>query len=549
MPFSPGRHPARACWRLLDTGSATAAQNIALDAAQLELRAAGKIPDTLRFLQFSPASVLIGRHQTVAREVRTDYCREQEIEINRRITGGGAIYFGGDQLGWEIIASRQSLNAGPTMADLTKHICDAAVDGLNRLGLSASFRPRNDIEIGGRKISGTGGAWEGDAFLFQGTLLIDFDPEVMIRAMRIPVEKLSRHELYSARERVTCLTRELGHLPQLADIKAALTAGFSGSFNAEIQPGFLSDAEMDLATMLLPHYESAGWIDEISEPVGDHGILESMHGGRGGLIRTSVSIDLKRRRIKHAFFSGDFFVKARRSLFDLEAGLKDCNFDKAEARVEKFFVECQPEFLDLDAADFQQGLHACLEKTAYPGLGIPIDTANAISIVNSSGLEDALGGAGVLLLPYCAKAPDCEHRGDDGCDECGECSVGEAYALARAKGMLPISVCSYKHLEAVLTACREAGVVSYVGCCCQAFLAKRLRVFTAAGIAGTLIDIEDTTCYELQEEEEAYSGRFQRQTRLNLALLQQLLKLVPERISPPQIDMPSVPSPVLGTRG
>ena len=72
-------------WRLLDTGPRTAAENMALDETLLELKARGEIPHTLRFLQFSRPSVLVGHHQSVEEEVRLDYCRSKKIEINRRL--------------------------------------------------------------------------------------------------------------------------------------------------------------------------------------------------------------------------------------------------------------------------------------------------------------------------------------------------------------------------------------------------------------------------------------------------------------------------------
>jgi len=40
-------------WRLLDTGARSGAENMALDETLLELKAAERIPPTLRFLQFS----------------------------------------------------------------------------------------------------------------------------------------------------------------------------------------------------------------------------------------------------------------------------------------------------------------------------------------------------------------------------------------------------------------------------------------------------------------------------------------------------------------
>jgi lipoate-protein ligase A len=103
-------------------------------------------------------------------------------------------------------------------------LCQGAIRGLEKLGVRAAFRPKNDIEVNGRKISGTGGTSMDGAFLFQGTLLVDFDVDTMLRALRIPTEKLKDKEIASVRERVTCLAWELGAPPPLPQIKAALVA-------------------------------------------------------------------------------------------------------------------------------------------------------------------------------------------------------------------------------------------------------------------------------------------------------------------------------------
>ncbi len=518
--------PGRGAWRLLDTGPAEPSWNIALDAALLELRAADLIPDTLRFLQYSPAAALIGRHQTVAREVREDYCATHGIAVNRRITGGGAIFFDESQLGWELIASRRAVAAGVTMEGLTRHICEAAAAGLRLLGLDACFRPRNDIEVGGRKISGTGGAWEGDCFLFQGTLLIDFDAATMARALRIPVEKLSRHEIDSARERVTWMARELSRTPLLDEIKAAMAKGIAVALGIELLPAGLSDIEERRLEELLHGYQSAAWIEEIRENEQDRQILNSVHRGSGGLIRTAATLDLRRRLIHGVMFSGDFFVAPSRAIFDLEAQLKDCGFDKAGEVIERFFECSGAAVMGLDGGDFQEALNSCLVKAGFAELGIPADDVNAISLVNAPGIEEVVAAAGLLLLPYCAKPVDCDYRTLDDCGECGECEVGEAYALAREAGMTAVSICDYEHLLTVLDGCGEAGVTAYVGCCCQAFFARRHRAFVDAGIPGVLIDIDEATCYDLRQEESAYEGRFERQTRLKLDLLRRLLARV-----------------------
>src|SRR4030042_3771504 len=94
-------------WRLLDTGARSAAENMALDEALLELKAEERIPNTLRFLQFSNPTVLVGHHQSIEEEVRLDYCRKKGIEINRTLPGGGALYWGKPELGWGLPFSKK----------------------------------------------------------------------------------------------------------------------------------------------------------------------------------------------------------------------------------------------------------------------------------------------------------------------------------------------------------------------------------------------------------------------------------------------------------
>ena len=73
---------------------------------------------------------------------------------------------------------------------------------------------------------------------------------------------------------------------------------------------------------------------------------------------------------------------------------------------------------------------------------------------------------------------------------------------------------------------KRQGIRAYIGCCCDAFQLKRQEAFKEAGLPGLLIDIENTTCYELNQEQEAYQGIFENQTHLHLDLLEKVLGLV-----------------------
>ena len=140
------------------------------------------------------------------------------ISLDQNLFTIGAIFFGKKSLGWEIFASKSELGAHQPITELFERMCKGTTLALTTLGIQSSFRPKNDIEIDGRKISGTGGTERDGAFLFQGTLLIDFDVDMMVRALRIPIMKLKDKEIKSVKERVTCIRWELDRQPSLIKI-------------------------------------------------------------------------------------------------------------------------------------------------------------------------------------------------------------------------------------------------------------------------------------------------------------------------------------------
>ena len=247
-------------WRLLDTGALSAAENMTLEKVILEARSRDIIPDTLHFLQFSPHCALVGYHQAVELEVEKDYCQKHGIQINRRISGGGNLYMDEGQLGWEIFTIKDAPGIPARLEDFYRLMCESAMAGLKRLGVKASYRPANDIEVEGRKISGTGGTGKGNALLYHGTILTDFDVDTMIACLKLPLKKLENHQIKSFKERVTCLKEVLGYVPPINKIKDAMAEGFAEVFGINLEPAGLSEWEKNLLNQELPYFQSDEWI-------------------------------------------------------------------------------------------------------------------------------------------------------------------------------------------------------------------------------------------------------------------------------------------------
>ena len=352
-------------WRVIDTGIRRAAENFALNRALLEGHQEGVSPHTLRFLGFKP-SALLGFHQDVEQELNVDYCREHGVDIQRRITGGGAIYFDETQIGWELYLDKQVLGTAD-MAAISRRICEAAARGISALGVDARFRPRNDIEVDGRKISGTGGAFDGDSIMFQGTLLIDFDVEKMLRVLRIPAEKLSDKAIASARERVINLKELLGTLPSFDEVKARLTEAFAEEFGVTFEPAAeINGREHEIFAEALAEIDTVEWVHQHNRPVDTAPMLEGMHKSAGGLMRANVMLDPEKGRLKQLWLTGDFFVRPRRLVVDLEAALRNSKLDELDANLDKFFADYPAEMMMLTKEDFATVIRNAIASAQAP---------------------------------------------------------------------------------------------------------------------------------------------------------------------------------------
>jgi lipoate-protein ligase A len=354
-------------FRVVDTGVREGRFNIAVDQAMIELHQAGRIPDTFRFMRFPPTA-LIGRHQALSQEIDVPHCRAHGIGIVRRITGGGAIYLDEGQLGWGLVFHRSALGPG-SLPELARDICVAVAAGLRKLGAEARYRPRNDIEVDGRKISGTGGFFDGDTLIYQGTVLVDMDPAAMVAALRVPRAKLEKRQLDSAAQRVVTLRELLGpKTPGLPAIQRALLEAFAERFDVEWSAEDLGAEEEALAWR--HHREEIGtdaFVAGIDDPAHERDFAAGTHTGPGGTITAYLRLEgPSRGRVGQVLITGDFFIAPPRTVLDLEAALRGAYVSDAAGIIERFFQERTIAALSVGPADFCAALELAVAAASAP---------------------------------------------------------------------------------------------------------------------------------------------------------------------------------------
>jgi lipoate-protein ligase A len=501
-----------------ETGVLPAAARIARDAALLDAvgrDGTGPAPTptpTLEFYRFHPA-VLIGRHQWGETEIRRDYCIRHGIALARRMTGGEAFYVDEGQLAWSLVLPRAGGEA-PGLGAILGKACRGVAAGLARLGVETRFSAPNAVEAAqGRVARCYARATEG-AVLIQGTVLCAVDIGRMLHALRVPTEKLSPAGLAGARQRFVTLDDVLGDAPSLAAVRSAVRDGLAEAFGLSVSMANPGPA----AAVAVPC--SAGELGAAAPVGGDE--AEAVWPCAGGALRARIRVAGEPPKIEKLVLAGDAMMDPPDLFERLATCLRGADAASWRARLAMLFAGEDIEIIGCSPRDIACVIARALARGAQrSAFGVSMTEANRLVVHGPADLDagEIVRQATVMLVPYCAKAVGCKWRRRSGCPECGLCEVGEAYRIARERGMQAITITNYEHLVETLATLKRDGVTAFIGMCCSQFYLKRNRAFADAGIAAVLMDISGANCYELHQEEQAYAGAFEAKAELDIALL------------------------------
>jgi len=242
-------------WRLLKLEANDAFTNMAIDEAIVTARIKGSVSNTLRFYQWKPSAVSVGRFQDVSNEVQVENCRRQGVDIVRRITGGGTVYHDSQgEITYSVIAKEEDFGTKDVLIAYNT-ICNGLIEAAKILGVKADFNqgdPKNcpNIAIQGKKISGSAQFHQGGVLLQHGTFLLDADLEKMFTFLRVPWAKTITDVVCVARERLTSIKNELERMVSKEEAYWALVKGFEKMLKVRLQEEALTTYEQELAQKL-----------------------------------------------------------------------------------------------------------------------------------------------------------------------------------------------------------------------------------------------------------------------------------------------------------
>ncbi|MEX2556008.1 MAG: hypothetical protein WEB06_10270 [Actinomycetota bacterium] len=185
-------------FRLIDSGIVSGLHSQTVWHAIAEAMSPGDAP-VLSILRPAEAYVSIGYHVPIE-TVDEEACGRRGYAIYRRRAGGGPVLCDPSQLFFQVVVPARD---APKRRDHAwARFLGPAVEAFRRLGVDAVLGPGNDVCANGLKVCGTGAAEIGDALVFVGNVIFDFDHQAMAAVLRLPsaeargeVERLMRRFL------------------------------------------------------------------------------------------------------------------------------------------------------------------------------------------------------------------------------------------------------------------------------------------------------------------------------------------------------------------
>ncbi|WP_338606466.1 lipoate--protein ligase family protein [Desulfoferula mesophila] len=229
-------------------------------------------PNTLVVNFFRANSITIGVLEDPEKSLNLDFCREHGIEVRRRQNPGGAVF--GTQgsvmtclyldLGQDWVPFKSIREAFPYFIERMAAVIS------EQFGLKASYRPVNDIEVGGRKLVATSARLEAEILTLRSVInVFPVDRELIAGAIIARPEKFADKVHKDGGARFTCFQDELGRALQRSEMHELAVATMQKVFGQEVilERGALTTEEQRFSHDYQDLYCSDEWYFANSERI------------------------------------------------------------------------------------------------------------------------------------------------------------------------------------------------------------------------------------------------------------------------------------------
>ena len=172
-----------------------------------------KYDQPVLYLWINGPSIVVGKHQNTIEEINAKFVKDNDIEVCRRVSGGGTVYHDEGNLNYTIMA-----NDGQRKIDYIT-FSRPIIDALEAMGVHASCDSRNSMTVDGFKICGHAQYITKKRTMHHGCLLFNSDLTVLEKALIVSKDKIKSKSIKSVRSQVRNISEFLERGYTMDDFK------------------------------------------------------------------------------------------------------------------------------------------------------------------------------------------------------------------------------------------------------------------------------------------------------------------------------------------
>ncbi len=285
-------------------------------------------------------SIIVGKHQNTLAEINIDHVKEKNIDVVRRLSGGGAVFHDLGNLNFTFI---KNVNNESNLVDFKKYT-QPVIDVLKHLGVDAKFEGRNDIMINGRKVSGNAEHIFKRRVLHHGTLLFSSVMADLSKALKVNPLKYQDKGVKSVRSRVTNISE---HLPEKMSVMEFHDKIFDFMVSSEKNAVLYEYTDEDIEKinqLVEKKYNTWDWNFGYSPKYN----FEKLIRTNGGNLE--IHLNVEKGIITDLKIYGDFF--GEKDIVDIEELLKNIRHQEEEIRKVLKTIDFEKYFYNISINEF-----------------------------------------------------------------------------------------------------------------------------------------------------------------------------------------------------
>lgn len=285
-------------------------------------------------------SIIIGKHQNTIEEINQEYVKDHNIQVVRRLSGGGAVYHDLGNLNFSFITK----DDGQSFHNFLK-FTQPVIDYLRSMGVEAELSGRNDIQVGEKKISGNAQFSTRGRMFSHGTLMFDLNLEDVQASLNANPEKFKSKSTKSVRSRVANIKELMGTDMTIEQFREGLLRSIFGMEPSEVPQYSLGEADWaKINEISCDRYQNWDW-NYGQSPASN---VKHVKKFPAGLV--DIRMDIKDGYIGEIKIYGDFFGVG--DVADVEDALRGKRYEHAEVVQALSHLDLKHYFGRIEPEDF-----------------------------------------------------------------------------------------------------------------------------------------------------------------------------------------------------